>query len=132
METENYSKAFVEVYVVIENLTDELKSLIPSGFIKIVCDNKDENYIVTEELLKEKGMMKETKAILSLIYRDFFCNDETRDMLLKEDEQEIKEKNQMKFDQKVKVEKTKNELIVIEKKKWYQKIFDVIAKLILH
>lgn len=131
MENGVYAKAFVEVDFVISSLTEELRSLIPSSFKKIISDNKDQNYIITEKYLKENGMMEETKAILSLIYRDFFCNDETRSNLVRQDEIELQKINQVKFDQKIKVEETKKELIVIEKKKWYQKIFDIILKLIL-
>ena len=130
-----YAKAFCEVKLIIDSLTNELYEQIPESFLQMINDNQDRNYLITIEDLKNKGLMNETKAVVSLIYRDFFCDDETRSRLINEDKLELQKEmdtyNQI-FDKKIKPvinEEDKSntlELTVVKELKWYQKLFNKI------
>ena len=77
----NYKKAFVEVLHIIENLSENNKKKIPTKLIQFMQKNKLENYNVNlpeNALEHEELLSKETKTILTLIYRDYFCAEEER------------------------------------------------------
>ncbi len=132
-----YSRAFSEVIFILNSLDKGLYELIPTAFIKLIKDNMDEDYVVTKEHLNTVGMLPETKAILSLIYRDFFISDSARDELKEADKEALAKEeksyeNIFKKDAKnVSEESTdldKNgeentQLIVKKEEKWYKKIF---------
>ncbi len=102
MIDKNYAKAYAEIDVIIENALTDLTSRIPKSFIKFIKENKQKDYTFKLDSLKplhEQNMMEETKAILTIMYRDFFCSQEEKekinDILLKNDNkynQELEEK----------------------------------------
>lgn len=136
-----YSKAFSEVLFVINSLTPELYNMIPESFIKLLKENKDESYVITKDYINKNGMLPETKAILSLIYRDFFQTDSERKKLIEQDKNELKQEDEKYLnvfkntklesqndEQTVGVEEDK-QLAVIESEKWYYRIFRKIKNL---
>lgn len=140
-----YQKAFKETYLIINNLSDDLYVKIPKSFVKTIKDNMDQNYNITLDELNTKGEMQETKVLMSLIFRDFLCNEELRNKLKEYDKKQIKQEVEQYnniFDNNIQELKdesitTSEEIEVIEKKQttelvniskqtWYQKLLNKI------
>lgn len=142
------NQAFTEVYDVINHMEIEMQEKIPQKFINLIKENRDLDYklnINYKEDIK-KQLLKESKVILSLIYRDFLCSKEKKEKLLQLDLDEIRreekilrEKYEIDFEKRKKekieknIEKTKEQdeklPIKVEKEKWYKKIFEILKKL---
>ena len=141
------NQAFTEVYDVINHMEIEMQEKIPKKFIDLIRENRDLDYklnINYKEDIK-KQLLKESKVILSLIYRDFLCSKEKKEKLLQLDLEEIRreekilrEKYEIDFEKRKKekieknIEKTKEQdeklPIKVEKEKWYKKIFEILKK----
>ena len=95
---EEYRRALVEVEAILKNTDDELVKKIPEKFMNYVRDNKanDYSFVVDENKgLLEQDISEETKAILSLIYRDYFCDENERQELIRlEKEEQIREEEE--------------------------------------
>lgn len=84
-------QAFSEVYDIIDNM--ELYNEIPKSFIDLIDSNRDTQYKVNIDYSKsinEQELQKGTRVLLSLIYRDYLCSEEERQILIKKDEEELK------------------------------------------
>ena len=150
------NQAFCEVYDVIGHFEEEMQEKIPKSFMNLIKDNRDLEYTFNIDYTIDikKQLLKESKVILSLIYRDYLCSKEKREELLALDLEEIRreekilqEKYEIDFEsrKKEKVEKVedKKEIqdnkeekqeetlpIKVEKEKWYTKIFNFIKKIL--
>ncbi len=72
-----------------------MKSKIPQSFFEFVNKNKSETYCPNFDMdfpLKEQKLMRETKVILSLIYRSYLCDEDTKRKLEIDDIIEIRTK----------------------------------------
>lgn len=100
MESEEaiYRNAFKEVYILINDLSEELYCLISPNFIKEIKSNMNKNYNISLQELEENGAMPETKAIMSLVYRDYLCDEEEKSKLLNEDKVATEEQREKYFD----------------------------------
>lgn len=79
--TNKYKNALSEMNRILNLLSEDMKSKIPQSFIDFVNENKSETYDFNLDMnlpLKEQKLMKETKVILSLIYRSYLCDEDTR------------------------------------------------------
>lgn len=84
-------QAFSEVYDIIYNM--ELYNEIPKSFIDLIDSNRDTQYKVNIDYSKsinEQELQKGTRVLLSLIYRDYLCSEEERQILIKKDKEELK------------------------------------------
>ena len=143
------NQAFSETYDVINHMSKEMQEKIPKSFINLIKENRDLDYNFNIDYSTDikKQLLKETKVILSLIYRDCLCSKEKRQELLDIDVEEIEreekgtqEKYQIDFDSRKKeklqdVEELKNKEqetlpIKVEKDKWYIKIINFIKKIL--
>lgn len=143
------NQAFSETYDVINHMSKEMQEKIPKSFINLIKENRDLDYKVNIDYSKDikEQLLKETKIILSLIYRDCLCSKEKRQELLDIDVEEIEreekgpqEKYQIDFDSRKKeklqdVEELKNKEqetlpIKVEKDKWYIKVINFIKKIL--
>ena len=142
------NQAFTQVYDVINHMEIEMQEKIPKKFIDLIRENRDLDYklnINYKEDIK-KQLLKESKVILSLIYRDFLCSKEKKEKLLQLDLEEIRkeekilrEKYEIDFEKrkKEKIEKNIEKIkeqdeklpIKVEKEKWYKKIFEILKKM---
>ena len=142
------NQAFTEVYDVINHMEIEMQEKIPKKFINLIKENRDLDYklnINYKEDIK-KQLLKESKVILSLIYRDFLCSKEKKEKLLQLDLEEIRkeekilrEKYEIDFEKRKKekigktIEETKEQdeklPIKVEKEKWYKKISEFLKRL---
>ena len=73
-----YKIAFAEVDDVLELTEPELIKLIPQKFRQFLKDNRDVNYKIQlnpEKSLKEQNISEKAKAIIALIYKDYFASE---------------------------------------------------------
>lgn len=143
------NQAFRETYDVINHMSKEMQEKIPKSFINLIKENRDLDYKVNIDYSKDikEQLLKETKIILSLVYRDYLCSSEKREELLALDIEEIRreekssqEKYKIDYDSRKKeklqdVEELKNKEqetlpIKVEKDKWYIKIINFIKKIL--
>ena len=142
------NQAFTEVYDVINHMEIEMQEKIPQKFINLIKENRDLDYklnINYKEDIK-KQLLKESKVILSLIYRDFLCSKEKKEKMLQLDLEEIRREEKIlseKYEidlekrEKEKIEKNIEKIkeqdeklpIKVEKEKWYKKIFEILKKM---
>lgn len=144
MNWENkYREAFVEVLYIIDNLNEVNKSKISKKFIRFMERNSAQEYSVNlpKDVIKQPELLKkETKIILALMYRDYFCTQEEKEKLDKKfiknnekQEEELRQKyntdNMFKNTEKShKIQQNVN-LIKYEEPKWYKKIILFICKI---
>ncbi len=139
---EDIYKAFSEVYTILEYSNEEIRNKIPNDFILLIKNNKDINHkLVLDEKkpLNEQKLLIETREILALIYRDYLCSEDERKELIRVNNQKLEEINkkydiQNIFEQrknKTSIDNENEEILpeIINKEKWYKKIFNFIKKL---
>lgn len=133
-----------EVYDIIYNMETELFNKIPKVFINILEKNRDINFnsnIDYSKSINEQELQRETRIILSLIYRDYLCSENERKKLIEQDnaelrqlEQELYEKynpdNLFKNKQNVNIEQQELQLIKYEKINFLTKIINKIKKIL--
>lgn len=132
-------QAFSEVYDIIDNM--ELYNEIPKSFIDLIDSNRDTQYKVNIDYSKsinEQELQKGTRVLLSLIYRDYLCSEEERQILIKKDEEELKKieeelREKYNLDNLFKNKKENKEenmqIIKIEKVNFWTKIINKIKSL---
>lgn len=109
IKTENYPKAYVEVYEILKYLDNKDKKLIPQKFINMIEKNKDNNYkfkLEDDKNLEEQVLMRESKAILSYIFVNYLSDEEEKQIIknkfkndiLKKEEEKKKKFNNDIFD----------------------------------
>lgn len=94
---DNYKDAFCEVIEIIEHMPFNLKDKISIQFINFLKENKNYNYnfkIDKEVSLSNQNLKKETKILLSLIYRSYLCSEEEKNELYNKDKIEMQEKEE--------------------------------------
>lgn len=156
--TDTISKSFSEVYDIINHLEENLLKKIPKSFIKIIEEQRDKTYKVNIDYSKninEQALFRETKVILSLIYRDYIVEKDERKKLLDQENKQIQslyEINFQKRNQKIKermvkenlqnnnienyalnentLKNNKKELSLLDQtqEKWYKKIIERLKK----
>lgn len=75
--TKEYKKACQEVSQIIQYLDKEEYAKLPNNLIKLIEKEKDRNYkihISSDTPIYEQPLLKETKAILAVIYRLYLYN----------------------------------------------------------
>ena len=157
--TDTISKSFSEVYDIINHLEENLLKKIPKSFIKIIEEQRDKTYKVNIDYSKninEQALFRETKVILSLIYRDYIVEKDERKKLLDQENKRIQslyEINFQKRNQKIKeriakenlqnnnienyalnentLKDNKEELSLLDQnqEKWYRKILEKLRKI---
>ena len=148
METTT-KQAFSEVYDIINHMDNEIKVRIPNGFINLVKNNMDINYKIDIDYSKSivnQNLLHETKILLSLIYRDYICDEKKRIELLeldsiaiKEHEKNLKQQYEINFEQRKNAKRQTenistqyNSLIEIKELKLYEKLFNILKNFFKH
>ena len=83
---ENIKCAYSEVYEIINLMSYDLRSKIPSKFIDLIMAQKDENYIpkIARDIpLKEQNLREETISILAYLKLNCFCDNEEKKQFVK-------------------------------------------------
>ena len=138
------NQSFSEVYDILMHLETELFRKIPQKFIDMIEENRDTGYKVSIDYTKninQQELLKETRVILSLVYRDYLCSSEKGEELRNADRIELekhahemrekhnpdnifKNKDIQNENTETIIEKDKHtELMKHEEQKWYQRIF---------
>lgn len=88
------NQAFTEVYDVTMHLGSKLRNKISPKFMEVIEKNRDTSYKVNidySKKLEEQELLKDTKTILGLMYRDYLCNEERRTELIEQDKKAMLE-----------------------------------------
>ena len=117
MSKTKYANAYTEVYEILNCLDEEEYSKIPEELLEVFEENRnlDYEYEVNEEqnLLKQP-MLKETKAILLNIFRDYLATPEQKQKIkqwLQADRSYIERQKQEKYNSNVFKNKTRDKKI---------------------
>lgn len=144
-----YKKALAEVNIILENTEKEITNKIPLGFKNFIRENMDREHSITIDSRKkliEQDLKKETKEILALIYRDYICTKEERQLLVlqeKEEQERIEKEKQERYNvdfNKIteirrernleqRLEENQMSLIEVTEEKWYKKLINKILNI---
>ena len=139
---ETYRQAFTEVDIILSLMPNVLVKKIPEKLRSLIKKEKSKNYNpIIKEPIEDFKLKEETLIILSLIYRDFLCDENKKNELkardkkqLEEEEKELSKKYNSEgiFENRKisQINSEKRELIVKEEK-WYKKIYNFIKNVIL-
>ena len=138
-------QVYSEIYDIIKHMDINIRAKIPLQFIKIIQANKDDNYKVNIDYTKNinnQKLLKETRAILSLIYRDYICTPEERKILIEVDKEKTKKERELlaekynpdnifKTNKNIQNQKKKtilqeNAIIEYKENNFFKKIFDEV------
>jgi len=96
---ETYAQALTEVDEILKNISTDLIEKIPNQFKNFIKNTKSKNYKFeynhTLELTKQ-NLKPQTKAILSLMYRNYWCTPEEKQKLKQQDYEHLKQIEQAK------------------------------------
>ncbi len=132
---------YKDTYTIISMMDNNLRCKINPKFIKFLEENQDNtyhSYINPKKPLKEQEIRDDIKLMLSIIYINYLCDSEEREMILKEEKQNIEKYNKSLYDNMFKkkqvnnseTENYDNQLIVIQKESIIHKIINKIKKLL--
>ena len=104
-----YANAYTEVLDILKYISKEDYEKIPKSKIKVFEENSNKNYSFTydeNKTLDEQNVSEIAKAIIAILFRDYWATKEQRYVIIKK-QQEIKEKKQKelmaKFEQNKKI-----------------------------
>lgn len=89
--TQVYREAFTEVNEILKYLNEDLLKKIPKEFIENIKENMSTSYILKYDNTKginEQEIKQETRAILSIIYRNYICNEDIKKEIIQKDRKE--------------------------------------------
>lgn len=148
MENIEYSNALYQINEILKYMAPNLKARIPKKFISYFENNKSQeyNWTIDKSLpLEKQDLLPTTKEILTVLYKDFICDDMERvklEKILNSNELKYQEelrkkynpdnifKNRQKLTENVE-NKTNDTKIVPYKENFLRKIISKI-KLIFH
>lgn len=81
MENIEYSNALYQINEILKYMAPNLKARIPKKFISYFENNKSQeyNWNIDESLpLEKQDLLPTTKEILTVLYKDFICDDMER------------------------------------------------------
>ncbi len=90
-----YQNALAEVSTILPLLPKDLLEKIPKSLLNFIEQKKSKSYMLNvnlEKTLSEQNLLKETRIILSLLYRSYLCDPEQSRKLKIEDEIEVNKK----------------------------------------
>lgn len=139
------SKAYTEVFCIINLMTDEMKTKIPEKIMKNIQERMDINYefYIYEEDIEDAELLEDTEKILSVLYTDYLSTDEERKIILNKERILLNSKNNTenktveikdvfsknKISEQDDIVSNTKELINAKKENWYSKIFNFIKRI---
>ena len=90
-----YQNALAEVSTILPLLPKDLLEKIPKSLLNFIEQKRSKSYMLDvnlEKTLSEQNLLKETRIILSLLYRSYLCDPEQSRKLKIEDEIEVNKK----------------------------------------
>lgn len=144
-----YANAYSEVLEILKFISKEDYEKIPNSKIELFETNQNKEYIFEynpNKTLEEQNVSRRAKAIIGLIFRDYWATDEQKDKIIRKqnyDRQILEKQKQEKYNPD-EIFKTKPnnfintstgnlkenlEIVEYKEKRWYQKVFCKILKL---
>ena len=142
-----YKQSFTEIHYLLKHCNKDIIEKLPRSFINIVDQNMDKTYtpnINYNQNICNQNLKKETQIIISLIYRDYLCNEEEKQKIIKNDINEIDKINSKMselynidtiFKQKnsdiknTSIDSSKNEIcnlpVKLKKDNWFTKLLKI-------
>ena len=117
MAKTKYANAYTEVYEILSCLNNEEYLKIPEELIEVFEENRNLEYeyeINDEQDLSKQPMLKETKAILLNVFRDYLATPEQNQKIkqwLKEDREYLEKQKQEQYNSNVFEKNKKDEKI---------------------
>ena len=139
-----YANAYTEVLEILKFIPKTDYNKIPQDMIKVFSDNQNKNYIFNYnplQSLDDQNVSKKAKLIISILFRDYWAQDNQRAKILnkeKIDRMRFEEEKQEKYNVnnlfKNKQENLQNSesntsLIEVKEKNFLQKIIEKIINL---
>ena len=148
MKQTNIAKAYSEVDSILEKMDKTNVEKIPIKLRKMFKEEKDAEYqkkIDINTKIQRKELEPKTLTILAMLYLNYWCeSEEERNSLIKQyaendrkSEEEAREKynpdnlfkNKTKNREESEKNPTETSMTILEKEKWYKKIFGLIKRL---
>lgn len=138
---QKYRESLTEVNTIFNLMEKEYIIKIPNKLKQFICNNMDKNYIPNinvNKKLSEQNIKQDTKILLSLIYRNYWCDEEKRKILLEKEiisENKKNKKydyNELFFENKMtrNQEKIENNKLILKKERFWNKILRKIKEII--
>lgn len=93
-EETGLEQVFAELYQVIQHCDYSVQKCIPRKFITFLKENMDKQWkgeLDFSMQLNDMPMLSETRALISLIYRDFLCTESERQEIIEKERREAEE-----------------------------------------
>ncbi len=126
-----YQNAFKEVYDILKNTDIELIKKIPKKFIYFIIRNMNSNYISnidTNKKIDSQNILKESEAILSLIYYSYWIDDEEK-KLYNKPTNIVEQVHLKELFYKEDISKNNKLLIIDKKENLFKKFLNKIIKI---
>jgi len=81
----NWNKAYAELDQVLRHSTEDVIKAIPKRLFDFLQNNMDKTWrckLDFSKELKDMDLLRETLALLALVYRDFICSEEEREKIV--------------------------------------------------
>ena len=136
-----YANAYSEVLGILKFIAKEDYEKIPNSKIELFETNQNKEYIFEynpNKTLEEQNVSKRAKAIIGLLFRDYWATDEQKDKIIRKqnyDRQLLEEQKKSMYDvenifkKKSYENKEVKEMVVYKEQRWYQKLFAKILKI---
>lgn len=104
MVSEEYANAYSEVLGILKYISKEEYSKIPKEKINLFETNTNKSYKFNynpKKTLDEQGVSKRAKAIIAILFRDYWATEAQREKILKKqnyDRQRLEELKETKYD----------------------------------
>lgn len=115
MENIEYSNSLYQISEILKYMNPDLKVRIPKKFISYFENNKSKNFNWTIDKtlpLEKQDLLPKTKEILTVLYRDFICDDRERVKLEK-----ILDHNEVKYQKELREKYNPDEVLKNRQKK---------------
>lgn len=95
MISDEYKEAIAEVLDILEHTREEDVNKIPKEFMNYLKENASQTYkseLDHTKKIEDMELNRKTKAILAIIYRDFWCDDQ-----MKEEFEKVINNNELEY-----------------------------------
>lgn len=95
----NFSKAYKEVFVILEQLSEDEISKINKEFFTLIQEKMDKQYEFYYDQnveIENQNLLSETKAILAYIFVNFLADENQKKIITKKYKQDIEESEKIK------------------------------------
>lgn len=139
--TKEQAMAYTEVIEILKYMPKEDTNKIPREIVKYYTDNMDTSYnfkIDTKKTFKEQELLKKTKIVLAILFRDYWATEKQRERIKQKEAHDIyvleldkKQKynsdNIFKNKKEYKIEMTES-LVEYKKENWYEKFLKFMKR----